>query len=365
MIGQAAAILRAARGGRTRRRHCRRRHRGTARDGRRGRDAFRIGRLRGLAPPTRAPPLQWQPGAELAPRSAKAREPAPGARRRDGGAPRLRTGAWPRPRARCANLPRACGRRRRRAPHVLLRRARLSPWLRSQRGGDLPPRVGGRRPALAHGPRAHRRSRRATPRRRRGAAHAVPVDAALAACAPGAARAPRAAAKRGGRRGSSAGRRGRSRRRRSGSGLGGFDMTGGRRFTFSTTTALVRPWEKLWRTTPVSGGRCFKCRVFGGETLRVLSPLFSLSLIRFPTPGPFDAQTSWTDLHRPLQRRARPYNRRQLRSPKAAAPLRLRERLRRDNATAGRIFAQKHRIPRPTRALHVSHLSGLKPNPIA
>jgi hypothetical protein len=28
-----------------------------------------------------------------------------------------------------------------------------------------------------------------------------------------------------------------------------------RRFTFSTTTALLRPWEKLWRTVPCSTGR--------------------------------------------------------------------------------------------------------------
>ena len=37
-----------------------------------------------------------------------------------------------------------------------------------------------------------------------------------------------------------------------------------RRFTFSTTTALLRPCEKLCRTVPCSIGR-FKCNVdFGG-----------------------------------------------------------------------------------------------------
>ena len=52
-----------------------------------------------------------------------------------------------------------------------------------------------------------------------------------------------------------------------------------RRFTVSTTTAFVRPCEKLWRTTPCSTGR-FNVSVLG-DTCKVLSPWFFVSLIRF------------------------------------------------------------------------------------
>ena len=55
-----------------------------------------------------------------------------------------------------------------------------------------------------------------------------------------------------------------------------------RRLTFSTTTALVRPCEKLWRTVPCSTGR-FRCKVaFGGA-----APLgLSLLLVSFmPIPN--------------------------------------------------------------------------------
>src|SRR6516165_4363593 len=37
-----------------------------------------------------------------------------------------------------------------------------------------------------------------------------------------------------------------------------------RLLTFSTTTALVRPWLKLWRTTPCSTPRPFSVRVLVG-----------------------------------------------------------------------------------------------------
>ena len=47
-----------------------------------------------------------------------------------------------------------------------------------------------------------------------------------------------------------------------------------RRFTFSTTTALVRPWLKLWRTTPCSTPRGLRVKVLVGATLSVLSPGF-------------------------------------------------------------------------------------------
>src|SRR5262249_44020551 len=50
-----------------------------------------------------------------------------------------------------------------------------------------------------------------------------------------------------------------------------------RRLTFSTTTCLLRPWLKLWRTTPVSV-RGLSVNVLP-ETLRFFSPGFLVSLI--------------------------------------------------------------------------------------
>ena len=59
-----------------------------------------------------------------------------------------------------------------------------------------------------------------------------------------------------------------------------------RRLTFSTTTALLRPCEKLCRTVPCSTGR-FRCKVaFAGDAPKVLSPLLFVSLMRFSSnPG--------------------------------------------------------------------------------
>ena len=54
-----------------------------------------------------------------------------------------------------------------------------------------------------------------------------------------------------------------------------------RRFTFSTTTALLRPCEKLCLTVPCSTGR-FRCNVaFGGAAVTVLS-LLPVSLMPLP-----------------------------------------------------------------------------------
>ena len=50
-------------------------------------------------------------------------------------------------------------------------------------------------------------------------------------------------------------------------------------FTFSTTTCLERPWEKLWRTVPCSAGR-FNDSVFEG-TDNVFSPTLFGSLISY------------------------------------------------------------------------------------
>src|SRR5262249_12083103 len=55
-----------------------------------------------------------------------------------------------------------------------------------------------------------------------------------------------------------------------------FARVGTRLFTFSTTTALVRPWLKLWRTTPCSTPRPLRVRVLLGLTLSFFSPVFSV-----------------------------------------------------------------------------------------
>src|SRR5262249_58163440 len=58
-----------------------------------------------------------------------------------------------------------------------------------------------------------------------------------------------------------------------------------RRLTFSTTTALLRPWLKLWRTTPCSTPPRFNVSVLVEVTLS-FSPLFfvvSLIPIQFRT----------------------------------------------------------------------------------
>jgi hypothetical protein len=62
-----------------------------------------------------------------------------------------------------------------------------------------------------------------------------------------------------------------------------------RRFTFSTTTCLVRPWLKLCLTTPVSV-RGFSVKVALPEpTLSFFSPGFFVSVIPFPVFGHPDA----------------------------------------------------------------------------
>src|SRR5262249_40749371 len=51
---------------------------------------------------------------------------------------------------------------------------------------------------------------------------------------------------------------------------------GTRLFTFSTTTALLRPWLKLWRTTPCSTPRPFRDKVLVAATLSLFSLVFSV-----------------------------------------------------------------------------------------
>ena len=62
-------------------------------------------------------------------------------------------------------------------------------------------------------------------------------------------------------------------------------LPGTRLLTFSTTTALVRPWLKLWRTTPVSL-RGFSVSVLAEVMLSFFSPVFSVvSAIPVPFLG--------------------------------------------------------------------------------
>ena len=69
-----------------------------------------------------------------------------------------------------------------------------------------------------------------------------------------------------------------------------------RLFTFSTTTALVRPWLKLWRTTPCSTLRAFSVKVFVGVTLSFFSPVFS---VVSAIPIPFSDAVSAVSARRP------------------------------------------------------------------
>ena len=63
-----------------------------------------------------------------------------------------------------------------------------------------------------------------------------------------------------------------------------------RRLT-STTTCLERPCEKLWRTVLCSTGR-FSVSVFGGLTVKVLSPGVLVSLIMLFGPAAFGPAAS-------------------------------------------------------------------------
>src|SRR5207244_4297087 len=59
-------------------------------------------------------------------------------------------------------------------------------------------------------------------------------------------------------------------------GASAFARVGMRLLTFSTTTALVRPWLKLWRTTPCSTPRPLRLNALLGATLSFFSPVFSV-----------------------------------------------------------------------------------------
>ena len=197
---------------------------------------------------------------------------AAGHRLQAGAWPPARTCAWSPRHGRGACLPRACALQRRRALRARGFRAPRAPWLPRRRGGALPLRVHARRTARVNAPPALPRSACAARRRHAGrcrarcpdaapaAAGAVP-DARAAGRVPGSGQARPAA-------GAAASR-------------GGCASPGAsvRRFTFSTTTALVRPCEKLCRTIPNSTGR-FSDSVLVGATDSVLSPEFFESVMR-------------------------------------------------------------------------------------
>ena len=111
-------------------------------------------------------------------------------------------------------------------------------------------------------------------------------------------------------------------------------LAGARLLTFSTRTALVRPWLKLWRTMPVSPPRDFSVSVLVGAMLSFFSPVFSVvSTIQVPT----------------------------LRGPRH-----VRYGRRRPGSVRGVPLAPETSClrGRPA-ALHVSHLAAPMPNPIA
>src|SRR5262249_61214067 len=133
-----------------------------------------------------------------------------------------------------------------------------------------------------------------------------------------------------------------------GAGASAFALVGVRLLTFSTTTALVRPWLKLWRTTPCSPPRPFRLRVLLGATLSFFSPVFSVvSAIPVPIPR---ACARFT-----LQRCASagvPWRRLLTGNPSG-------------NAQDARGAPETSRFQDRRVGLHVPHLTAPMPNPIA
>ena len=177
-------------------------------------------------------------------------------------------------------------------------------------GGGPPPRAPARRGARGRAPRAARRSASAG-RRRSWAAAAR--RASRARRGGRAARPEWAWPADGGFAAELAARRTARARRDAGVSPGART----RRFTFSTTTALLRPCEKLWRTVPCSTGR-FRCKVaFGGGRPADLSLLF-VSFMPIPNRLAFQPISSGLPgvrgAHRPARRRVLSWWSRPLRS---------------------------------------------------
>ena len=148
-------------------------------------------------------------------------------------APLLRLCVSSPPRAGGGRLRRACGFRPPRAQPVRGLGVRPALWRRSRLGGDPPPRASGNRPARGRVLPAPRRSGCAERRRSpSGVRPELPAPAR-----------PRAAER--GRRAWLSAAAGQLVRPRVQGLLAGFSPGPVRRFTFSTTTALERPCEKL------------------------------------------------------------------------------------------------------------------------
>ena len=117
----------------------------------------------------------------------------------------------------------------------------------------------------------------------------------------------------------------------------GLVLPGTRLLTFSTTTALVRPWLKLWRTTPARAARFQRQRLGRGDAQLLFASLFC----RFSHSG------------------------------SRSSGFQHGSRDRRDRPGAGPIVQGARRAPETPdfrarqAALHVSHLIVRVPNPIA
>ena len=216
----------------------------------------------------------------------------PGRRRRrgaGGGALRPRPGAWPRPRAPGGSPLPSCGPRRRRVRRVRGPRARRGRGRRPPGACGPPPRARGIRSARGRGRRARRRSGCAEPRRSAG-------RGAAGLTAVGRARRRRGAAGRA-RRGAARGGLGRGGRRRGGRARRPFGGSWARRFTFSTTTALVRPCEKLWRTDALLDRALQRQRLARRARSRSCrrncwNRSYRSCVPRAVAPGPFDSAPS-------------------------------------------------------------------------
>ncbi len=106
-----------------------------------------------------------------------------------------------------------------------------------------------------------------------------------------------------------------------------------RRLTFSTTTCLLRPWLKLWRTTPVSV-RGLSVSL-PPPTLSLVSPGFFVSLI-----------PNFVLMRRP------------------PTQMRWSQRLDGENASNAQCARETSRSRARQAGLHVPHLGGAMPNPI-
>ena len=248
--------------------------------------------------------------------------------RQGGGGPRPRRGACARPPGGGARLPRACGLRRPRAPAPRRPRARRGGVASSscaQRSSSSRRRASAS--ALARASRSWSESVRST----------TPERGAFERRAADVRRDP--AARPSGRRSrGSAGPQPAAARLLSSTAPPGAT---GRRLTVSTTTAFERPWEKLWRTMPCSTGR-FRDSVLG-DTWRVLSPGFFVSVIPLRSCG--------------LQNRGFAG----LGSEGGSRLIGFDAAISSGNDASG---SESRRFQRPRRGQHVSHVTGLMPNPI-